>query len=322
MYLSFIKPALLIAGGFFLLVLQGCSLTPLQSDLILDTKPVEFLQPQEIISVPFNPQREYQCGPAALATVLQWLGVNVSADELVKDVYIPGRKGSLQIEIMATARRYNLIPYVIDRNIESLLREVKAGNPVLVLQNLGLGWHPLWHYAVVVGYDINKDQVILRSGEIKRYTNSFSLFERTWQRSQYWGLVILPNNKLPATGNAFSYLKSVVPFEEIYKQDVAYTAYQTALRKWPEDKHLLMAYGNASYSRENYIDAAASYSAVIKNEPTYAPALNNLAQVLFDLHRYAEARTYAEKAVLNADKYKVEYEKTLDAILQRISAKK
>lgn len=320
MQLRLNKPALLIAGGFFLLALQGCSLVPLQSDKILEEQPPEFSQRQEIISVPFNPQRDYQCGPAALATVFQWLGLNISADELVKDVYIPERKGSLQIEIKATARRHNLIPYEIDRNIKSLLREVKAGNPVLVLQNLGFSWQPFWHYAVVVGYDINKDQVILRSGEIKQYINSFSVFEHTWQRSQYWGLVILPKDKLPATSNAFSYLKSVVPFEEINKNEIAYVAYQTALKKWPDDKHLLMAYSNASYTKKKYQVAENYYRKVITNEPNYAPALNNLAQLLFDLKRYKEARIYAEKAVLNADKYKVEYEKTLRSILHSLTS--
>lgn len=300
--------------------LQGCSSIELQSDKILEAKAVAYIQPQELTGVPFNPQREYQCGPAALATVLQWRNVRVSADELVNDVYLPERKGSLQIEMLATVRRYDMIPYVIDRKMEALLQEVRAGNPVLVLQNLGLDWHPFWHYAVVIGYDLGNDRIILRSGEVKRHINSFSLFERTWRRSNYWGMVVLPIDRLPASGNAFSYLKSVVPFEQLNKNKIALTAYRNALQKWPQDKNLLMAAGNASYTEKQLSAAAKYYRRVIQNWPEFAPALNNLAQVLFEQRHYNDAKTYAEKAILHADKYKAEYEKTLNSIMQKISS--
>ena len=162
------KPACLLLGGFFLALLQGCSSVSLQSDRLLETKPAEFIRAQELVDVNFNPQRDYECGPAALATLLQWQGLDISDSKLVPEIYLPDRKGSLQIELLAATRRYGYVPYVIEKNMTSLLNEIKAGNPVLVLQNLGLEWYPRWHYAVVIGYDINKDEIILRSGEIKR----------------------------------------------------------------------------------------------------------------------------------------------------------
>ena len=58
----------------------------------------------ELDSTPFFPQQDYQCGPAALATVLVASGAQVSPDELVAEVYLPGRKGSLQAELIAAAR--------------------------------------------------------------------------------------------------------------------------------------------------------------------------------------------------------------------------
>lgn len=319
MKLSDLKPALLLTGGFFLLALQGCSSVALQSDKLLETKPPEFMQPQEISDVAFTPQREYQCGPAALATVLQWRDVSVTADDLVDDVYLPGRKGSLQVEMLATVRRYDRVPYVIERKMDALLQEVRAGNPVLVLQNLGLEWHPFWHYAVVIGYDLANDKIILRSGEVKRHINSFSLFERTWRRANYWGLVVLPVDRLPASSNAFSYLKSVVPFEQLHKNDIALKAYKNALQKWPQDTNLLMAAGNASYIQKELINAEKYYRQVIQNAPDYAPALNNLAQVLSEQQHYKAAKAYAEKAILHADKYKAEYKKTLHGIMQKMS---
>ena len=52
------------------------------------------------------PQREYQCGPAALATVLAASGVAVTPDDLTARVYIPERRGSLQPEMIAATRAY------------------------------------------------------------------------------------------------------------------------------------------------------------------------------------------------------------------------
>ncbi len=55
----------------------------------------------------------YQCGPAALATVLAASGVEVTADELVPEVYLPGRRGSLQPELVAATRNRDRVPYVL-----------------------------------------------------------------------------------------------------------------------------------------------------------------------------------------------------------------
>lgn len=314
-----LKPACFLLCGFLIVLLQGCSSVRLQSDSLLENKPAEFIHPQELVKINFNPQRDYECGPASLATILQWQGLNISDTQLVSDVYIPHRKGSLQIEMLATTRRYGYIPYVIEKGMPSLLKEIKAGNPVLVLQNLGLESYPKWHYAVVIGYDLIRDEIILRSGEIKRHINSFSLFEHTWRRAKYWGFVALSKNKLPASGDAHSYLKSVVPFEEINKINFALTAYKSALNKWPDDQGLLMAAGNASYMSKNLIEAEIYYRKVISRDLNYAPALNNLAQVLLDGQKFKAAEELILRAIQQKDKYQNEYAKMLKDIRAAIN---
>ncbi|MGD8925701.1 MAG: PA2778 family cysteine peptidase, partial [Thioalkalispiraceae bacterium] len=157
-----------IGSLFFCLLLSACAGTP-QSDSLIQSTPSDLLKPVELTEVPFYPQQEYQCGPAALATLIKNQGVKVDINRLSRRVYIPGREGSLQLELIGAARDYQLIPYVLVPELRVLLHEVKAGRPVLVLQNLGVSWYPRWHYAVVVGYDLQKEELILRSGEIERY---------------------------------------------------------------------------------------------------------------------------------------------------------
>ena len=92
----------------------------------------------ELEDTPFYPQERYQCGPAALATVLDKSGAAVSLEEIVDRVYLPGRQGSLQFELMAATRTEGRLPYVIDASLAAVWRELEQGRPVLVLQNLGV----------------------------------------------------------------------------------------------------------------------------------------------------------------------------------------
>jgi predicted double-glycine peptidase len=146
-------------------------------------------QAVELATVPFFAQTEYQCGPAALATVLAHAGANVDAESLVPEVYVEGLKGSLQPELLGATRRHGFIPYVLEPDASALVAELGARRPVLVLQNLGLPRVPVWHYAVVVGVD--GDNVILRSGTEQRRIERAARFLRSWQRGSGWAFVAL-----------------------------------------------------------------------------------------------------------------------------------
>ncbi|MET0987939.1 MAG: hypothetical protein ABW034_21275, partial [Steroidobacteraceae bacterium] len=86
-----------------LLATSGC-----QSSL--RSLPDDLPERVELEQVPFFPQAEYQCGPAALATVLEAAGVATTPDALVPIVYLPARKGTLQTELVAATRRFDRIP--------------------------------------------------------------------------------------------------------------------------------------------------------------------------------------------------------------------
>ena len=165
--LSWIKPN---TGQFLacLLCIHGCS-TTYQGRQTLTDMPGDLPPAVELSQTPFFPQTEHQCGPAALATVLQPHHVDVSPQTLSSQLYIPAREGSLQVEMAVTARRYGMLPYPLSPQFTDLLAEIAAGNPVLVLQNLSFDWWPQWHYAVVIGYDITRNELTLRPGTTKRW---------------------------------------------------------------------------------------------------------------------------------------------------------
>jgi len=302
-------------GGLLLLLLLlgGCA-APLQSQRLLKAPPADFSKPVLLSNVPFYPQQIHQCGPAALATVLDWSGEVVTPEALVPEVYVPGREGSLQVELLASARRHGRIAYVLRPRLEDLLAEVRAGHPVLVLQNLGLSWYPRWHYAVVIGYDLDADRLTLRSGDEAAHTETLELFERTWNRGDDWAVVVLKPGQMPARAEPLRYLQAVVGFERLGNWEAAALSYRAALKRWPDNVAAAMGLGNSYYARGELKKAAVHYRTVLRAHPDYAPALNNLAQTLADLGRWDEAARYARRAVQTGGPQVDTYRQTLESI--------
>ena len=234
----------------------------------------------ELTQTPFYPQTEHQCGPAALATVLQSHHVDVTPQTLSSQLYIPGRKGSLQIEMAVTARRYGMLPYPLNPEFSDLLTEIAAGNPVVVLQNLGFDWWPQWHYAVVIGYDITNNELILRSGTTKRWQTTFTTFENTWNRADNWALVILPAGRVAETASIAAYLKSAYAFEQTGLELQALDAYRAATVAWPDDTSSWQALGNMAYKAGNNDEAVAALLKASSLSPDDVAAWNNLAYAL------------------------------------------
>ncbi|WP_051311238.1 PA2778 family cysteine peptidase [Zooshikella ganghwensis] len=276
--MSFRRYAQLWLGIIYLSVLSGCTTNPVLHQL--DTLDETGLQPMELSQVPFFPQEEFQCGPAALATVLAYWQVPVTPDDLVAKVYVPEKQGSFQIEMVATARQYGMIVYPVKRDFQDLLREIEQGFPVLVFLNLGLDWYPQWHFAVVVGYDLEQRELILRSGTEKRYRMPFEAFANTWARGQYWARVILPPNKLPVSAQPLTYLRAAQQLEEVGQQQAAAQAYQTALTAWPEHPVALFAMGNFQFAAKKYPQAAGYFKQLVSTKPSHSQGWNNLAYTL------------------------------------------
>lgn len=251
----------------------------------------------ELAKTPFYPQELYQCGPAALATILAANGIPASPDKLKSEVYIPDRKGSLQIEMLAAARKHGTVAVVIPPRLDSLLREIAAGHPVLVLQNLGLSWYPSWHYAVVVGYDLDDETILLRSGTTKREKLSIRTFENTWARSDRWAFVALNPGELPAMREAEPMIRGLLAFEKKAPPRAAEKAYEAAAKKWPDNLVLLMGWGNMAYANNRYQTALKAFQQAVKTHPESAAAANNLANVQLRLGQHDAAMANAEKAM-------------------------
>ncbi len=296
-----------------LLVLGGCATQ--QASALLAHRPAQLPDFVELASVPFFPQEEQQCGPAALATVLAYAGVATTPEALAEQVYDPEREASLQAEMAAATRRHGLIAYPLAPRLQDLLREIWDGNPVVVLENLSLPIHPDWRYAVVVGYDLPTKAVLLRSGRSFRMKMALDDFERSWARSGYWALLAVPPDQLPATADADRYAAAAIALERV-SPAAARRAYATALERWPHDLRARLGLGNTAYAAGDLPAAEAAYRSAVRDHPDAADAWNNLARTLHRLHRKDEALGAAERAVALGGPRQARYRETLRTIIR------
>ena len=281
-----------VAGLIALVLLAGCAGLP---------EDVRYIDPAavapELGDTPFYPQERYQCGPAALATVLDVSGVAVDLDRLVRQVYVPGRQGSFQVELLAATRRAGRIPYRIDGTLAALAAELAAGRPVLVLQNLGPSWYPRWHYAVVVGIDPAGEAVILRSGTDRRRVTPWMTFLRTWRRGDYWAFVVLEPGALPAAAERARYLRAVTDFEASGQREEALPAWRVATQTWPASGLGWFGLANLELALGRFRAAEAAYRQAIVADPALWAAKNNLAFALHHQGRDDEARAVLRAAL-------------------------
>jgi predicted double-glycine peptidase len=301
-------------------LVSGCaSLLPQTRELARGVPP-GLPEKAELTEVPFFPQLEYQCGPAALATVLTNAGAKTTPAELVPQVYLPDRKGSLQVEMLAAARRHGMVSYALAPRFEDMLREIAAGTPVIVLQNLGI-FSSGWHYAVAVGYDYPFGTLVLRSGTLERDTMPFAAHEAVWMRSGYWAMVAVPPDRIPATAEEKSWLNAIAAFERAGDTRGARVAYQTFIGRWPQNVNAHIGLANTHYTLGELAEAATVLREAARRDPESVVVLNNLAQTLSDLGRNEEALPYIERASAAGGPFAGAVQKTRETILERLGRK-
>jgi tetratricopeptide (TPR) repeat protein len=292
--------------------LSGCA-TP-QTTALIEHTPGDLPRQALLQQVPFYAQERFQCGPAALAMTLAASGVATTPDALQPQVYVPAREGSLQPEMLATARRHGRLAVTLPPRLDAVLAEVADGQPVIVLQNLSLPIAPLWHYAVVIGYDLDRGDVILHSGTTARQHLPFGVFEHTWARSGYWAMVAAAPARLPRTPDTGALLDAAIALERV-DPAAARDAFGALTQRTPS---LLawMGLGNAAYESGDVQAAADAFERATQLRPDSGDAWNNFANALLALGQRERAEQAARRALALGGPRIETYRATLKSIGQ------
>ena len=250
----------------------------------------------EILDVPFFPQEEYYCGPTTLAEILNFYGIKTEAELIAPSLFIPERRGSLQIEMVSSARQYGLLSYAGTTTFEQLLSLVSEDIPVIVLQNLGTSWYPRWHYALVIGYDLHDETVLLHTGLSQRRTVSMELFENTWRRGKYWMLAAFPPQRTSKYLDPFLYVRAAQDLMGVAKTEASLTALESAAVQWSDYWLPYLLLGNYYMNAEPEL-ALSWYERGAEAGSQVPSYLNNYAYALLRNGQDREALETIQKAL-------------------------
>lgn len=282
-----------VLATLLLTLLAGCAVQPIHGD-----RDGSLPRRAELEATPFFPQEIDHCGPAALATTLVAAGIDTTPEALAPSVFLPARKGSLPLDVIGGARRAGALAVRVAPTLDALLGLVRDGHPVVVLQNLGLSWYERWHYAVVVGHDLDRREIVLRSGRTRREVLSIFTFDHTWARSGRWALLVLAPGTAPPPGvEVGPYTDAALALERLGNLPAAQAAYRAGHDRWPDDMPLAIGLGNTAYAQGDLDAAEAALRAAAKAHPASDVVLNNLAHVLMERGRFDEAEALAQRAV-------------------------
>ena len=142
--------------------------------------------------VPFYPQEELGCGPAAVASLLAYWGRPVSLEEITQEVYLEKLKGSLPVDLMLAAQKRGLAAVSYSGGLDDLRLHLKRNQPVIAFLNPGGRLFPRGHFVVVTGYDETRRVITAHSGTFPNQKFPAKTFLKAWVGTDYWTLLIHP----------------------------------------------------------------------------------------------------------------------------------
>jgi len=176
--ISLLRACILLA-----LLFAGCA-------TLGDDQPVQGRNITLLEGLPFYPQENDQCGPASLAGVLNYWGVDVSPKEVAGEIFSPSARGTLDFDMPLYARSKGLEALQYSGSLVDLREKIRSSYPLIVLVDYGFSVYQSNHFMVVVGfYD---EGVVVNSGKKERQLIPSKDFLKSWERTKYWTLLVKP----------------------------------------------------------------------------------------------------------------------------------
>lgn len=147
----------------------------------------------KIDKVPFIAQKENYCGPAALAMVMSYYGVNITQEEIAEEIYQPGLKGTLSVQLVLYPIQKGFEAEMYNGNFDDLKEKIKAWFPLIV--SVKEDGKDKAHYMVIWGYDEWSKGVYVHSGDKDALKIDYDRFMNMWKRADYLTFWIYPLNR-------------------------------------------------------------------------------------------------------------------------------
>ena len=232
----------------------------------------------ELDQTAFFPTEDRAAAAGALATLLHTDGLNTVGPAQVAALFGPRTEPQdLRKEFFGIAYDFDRLPFVLAPRIDAVIAELKAGHPVLVLQNL-----PGWRYAVVIGVEPDSNRMILRSGKAGRVYQALPDFLGYWAAGERWAMVLGDGSQVPASASESAWIAAGEAATLANHPQLAERNAYAAIERWPKQVVPWVALGNARYALKDWSGAQEAYLESLRLKPFNPVVRNNLALVLFE----------------------------------------
>jgi len=148
-------------------------------------------QPSHVIkNVPFHPQEEFQCGPASLASVLNYWNINITPEEIASEIYSKSARGTLNMDMLFYAEKRGFKAKQYRGSFEDIKARIDSSHPLIVLVDEGFLVYQKNHFMVVIGY--GGEGVVAHSGREPQKFIPLKDFLRSWEKTKFWTLLVTP----------------------------------------------------------------------------------------------------------------------------------
>ncbi len=143
-----------------------------------------------MLRVPSFLQTAYQCGPAALAMVLNFYGADVIPDDITASVYSTALKGTLITDLKNYARKFFPRTKIAKLDMCELLAYISKGVPPILFVDLGGSIVKRPHYLVATGYDLDKGIVYVHTGYEANAPSDMGSLEEAWKKTGHLAIIV------------------------------------------------------------------------------------------------------------------------------------
>ena len=228
--------------------------------------------------------------------MLAHAGAAVDADDLVREVYVEGLRGSLQPELLGATRRHGFIPYVLAPDAGALVAELAAAPARARAAEPRVGARARVALRRRRRRGRRRRDPALRhasSGASSAAHVSCALGSAA-RTGHSWRV---EPGELPATATAGAYVRALAGAEPLLGAAAAERGYRAALERWPSDELVLFAAAGHRHARRRPRRRYGALPPAPCAAPQHAAARNNLANVLAARGCHAEALAEARAAL-------------------------
>lgn len=168
-----------------ILILFSCSKETINPESLSPVSGAKIIK-----NVPFVKQKDKFCGPAAMASVMNFYGQDVSQDQIAKEVYSPELKGALISDMENFARKMGYKASTVNGDENTLISLVDEGIPSIILVDLGIWVVSVPHYYLVYGYNRSKETFIINTGFTRNKEIEFKDLDKEWEKMNRLMLIV------------------------------------------------------------------------------------------------------------------------------------